>query len=260
VFGLVESHYRNERLNHMKKVLIGMAVAAMAVAGLGGSASAAPGEDTLYDQIVDYGGFNDGGGPLLNDGSYNPLILLAAGLNTGSLNLDTCDAGKMYTVFFPADNFIFDAVLAELDLELDDLLADKSTLLGLLSLHVVNGQFTYEQLESGSYTNLPSLGGVNITIDPDGVSANDNLILESPELACNGALHFIAGVIAPPDAPATPSCGANYAGQCPAGTSGSGSGSGLPKTGSESMALTYAALASLIAGAGVLVIRRRSIA
>ncbi|MFM7872045.1 MAG: LPXTG cell wall anchor domain-containing protein, partial [Actinomycetota bacterium] len=76
--------------------------------------------------------------------------------------------------------------------------------------------------------------------------------------ACNGVVHFIAGLLKPASAPGAPSCGANVVGACT--PAGSGSGSGLPKTGSESMALTYAALASLIAGAGVLVIRRRSIA
>jgi len=158
---------------------------------------------------------------------------------------------------------VFDAALAELDLELDELLADKATLFGLLSLHVVKGQFTYEQLESGSYTNLPSLGGPSVTIgydeDDEVVTVNGFPVAYSASLACNGAVHFIVGIISPPAAPAAPACGANYVGQCPTSTAG-GSGSGLPKTGAESMALTYAALASLIAGAGVLVIRRRSIA
>jgi LPXTG-motif cell wall-anchored protein len=75
---------------------------------------------------------------------------------------------------------------------------------------------------------------------------------------CNGFVYLITGVLAPNNDLAT--LGLTNDGSTTQTSPPAASGSGLPATGSESLALTYAALASLIAGAGVLVLRRRSVA
>jgi LPXTG-motif cell wall-anchored protein len=246
----VEFHYRNERFNHMKKVLIGFAAAAVAVVGIGTTASAGATTDTIYDVLLDeVAGQN---------GSDFEDFLEAAGLDD---KFDSCGA-PFYTVFFP---YSYDGVLnaAANALGYVDAIAALENapdlIKGLLGYHVVAGVYAYDTLEQNLFTNLTNSVGGSLTIEGDGSTFTVNgAALADSHVACNGVVYEIYGLLKPAT-PGSPSCGANVVGACtPAG--GSGSGSGLPKTGSESMALTYAALASLIAGAGVLVIRRRSIA
>lgn len=236
----------------MKKVLIGFAAAAMAVVGIGSAASAggAPTEMTIYETLID------------ELGGDTEEFLDEAGWDA---KFDTC-GGPFYTVFFPSFFAVLDGVANALGY-LDALSAlDNAPDLvkGLLSYHVVPGVYSGEALTNELFTNLTNSVGASLTIsDGDGddnFSVDGNVVdTDNSITTCNGVIHFIGlTVLKPAAAPGSPSCGANVVGQCT--PAGSGSGSGLPKTGSESMALTYAALASLIAGAGVLVIRRRSIA
>ena len=224
----------------MKKILVGIAAAAMAVVGTGAGASADSSE-SLFDSLRDEWG---GGDEILD-------FLLLANVDD---NHDTC-TGPLLTVFFP--NSLANAGGADVLAALTSAKAQ-----GILGLHVTSGVYTEDTLWTGFFTELPNGTTDPITITsstgPDKLYA-EGLEITSSEDFCRGVIHYIDGIIST-DAPAgDPSCGAALVPQC-APAPAAGSGAGLPKTGSESMALTYAALASLIAGAGVLVIRRRSIA
>ena len=225
----------------MKKILVGIAAAAMAVVGTGAGASADSSE-SLFDSLRNEWG---GGDEILD-------FLLLANVDD---NHDTC-TGPLLTVFFP--NSLANAGGADVLAALTSAKAQ-----GILGLHVTSGVYTEDTLWTGFFTELPNGTTDPITITSDssgpGTLYAEGLEITSSEDFCRGVIHYIDGIIST-DAPAgDPSCGAALVPQC-APAPAAGSGAGLPKTGSESMALTYAALASLIAGAGVLVIRRRSIA
>ncbi|MFM8484594.1 MAG: fasciclin domain-containing protein [Actinomycetota bacterium] len=227
----------------MKKILVGIAAAAKAVVGTGAGASA-DSTESLFDSLRDAWGTGGGG-----DEEEMLDFLLLANIDD---NHDTC-TGPLLTVFFPES--LEDAGGATVLAALTSAKAQ-----GIIGLHVTSGVYTTDTLETGFFTELPNGTTDPITITQDGsdLYAEGFEITDSEDF-CRGVIHYIDGIIST-DAPAgDPSCGAALVPQC-APAPAAGSGSGLPKTGSESMALTYAALASLIAGAGVLVIRRRSIA
>ena len=247
----------------MKKILIGLAAGAVALSASGAAqVSAAP--PTVYEILT---------GSVGSD--YAELLIDSAGLDGA---LDDCgNTGNNnglpnYSVFFPAADAIFEAVLAELDLSLGQVLAQPALVKTVLLYHVVQQDITPQQLADNSNskfmtmgglqlikTSQPTLGGNSYLVNGYGVigvvgDADGYIVAEGGATqACNGWVYLIAGFLAPNSAITTIGLTAD-------GSATQASGSGLPATGSESMALTYAALASLIAGAGVLVIRRRSVA
>ena len=237
----------------MKKILTGLAAGALALGVVApASPASAGGSDTVYELLDNWSG-------------VAALLIDAAGLDEA---LDDCgNTGNNnglpnYTVFFPADDAILDAVLEALGLSLGQLLAQPALVKGALLNHVVKADIAPVQMADNSNTVFNTMGGLQLvkTTEFDGdlaINGREMLMAGGGEpygqQACNGWVYYILGFLAPNTA--TPTDGLTTDGS---GTSGSGEG--LPKTGSESMALTYAALASLIAGAGVLVIRRRSVA
>jgi LPXTG-motif cell wall-anchored protein len=252
----VEIHYSNERFNLMKKLLTGIAVAAMAVAGIGGSASAGTPTDSIWD--------------ILSDNISDELSDALEDLGIRDA-LDDCS--DRLTVFlpgftaFPGDTeAVLDGVANELGY-LDAVAAVEGAptkVAGLLNYHVVGTLFSPSVLANEYVTSLQTALGLTLTIsdgdDVDEFEVNDIYVDDSID-ACNGVIYPLGFNVLVPPSPADPaSCGVSAPGACPVKPAPAGSGEGLPATGSESMALTYAALASLIAGAGVLVLRRRSVA
>ncbi|MGA0878356.1 MAG: fasciclin domain-containing protein [Ilumatobacteraceae bacterium] len=249
----------------MKKLLIGLAAGALAVTATGAAqVSAAP--PTVYEILTGSVG-----------SSYAELLIDSSGLDAA---LDDCgNTGNNnglpnYTVFFPAADAVFEAVLDELGLSLGQVLAQPALVKTVLLYHVVKQDITPEQLVDNSNTKFNTMGGLTLikTAQPAGppntnfylingysvvgvAGDTDGYLLSDggAQQACNGWVYLIAGFLAPNSAIATVGLTAD-------GSATQAAGEGLPKTGSESMALTYAALASLIAGAGVLVLRRRSVA
>lgn len=275
-FAHVEFHYRNERFNHMKKVLIGMAAGVLAISATG-AAQVSAATDTVYEVLTTYfDGDDDGDGFELSE--LATLLIDSSGLDAA---LDDCGTGSNnglpnYTVFFPASDAIFTNVLAALDLTLGQVLAQPSLVKTVLLYHVVKSNIAPVQFVDPQNTKFNTMGGltliktmqptgypgvyfplingysvVGVTSDIDGTDLDASGAIQ----ACNGWVYLIAGFLAPNSAVAT--TGLTSDGSV---TQAAAAGDSLPKTGSESMALTYAALASLIMGAGVLVVRRRSVA
>lgn len=230
----------------MKKIITGIAAGALA---LGVALPASAGYYSVYDDLA---GRSDN----------LELLLDAAGLDTP---LSDCGATGNnnglpdYTVFIPGgligfDNYL-DAVLDNLELTLGQLAAQPALIKALLLNHVVKSNISPTQLEDNSNTVFISMGGLTLVkaFNPVvGYTINNQSLDTNGTEACNGWVYEIEGILAPVTAQPTN-------GTTTEGTAAAGSGEGLPKTGSESMALAYAALASLVMGAGVLVIRRRSV-
>ncbi len=247
----------------MKKVLIGLAAGALAVTAMNAPVSAGVPTDSVYDILV-------------AQGSTSELLIDASGLGA-----DLSDCGNTgnnnglpnYTVFYPASDAIFGSVLTALDLTLGELAAQPALVKAALLNHVVKADISPSQLEDNSNSKFTTMGGLVLTktwvdgdqdgdVDFNGTAGEMNIngypVVASGgsvygQEACNGWVYLIVGFLAPSSADTTQ-------GTTTDGSTVPASGEGLPATGSESMALTYAALASLIAGAGVLVIRRRSVA
>lgn len=244
----------------MKKVLIGLAAGALAVTAMTSPASAMvyPTTNTVYEVLTDYSGVAD-------------LLIDSAGLDGA---LDDCgnngsNAGlPNYTVFFPADDAIFEAVLESLDLTLGQILAQPALVKTVLLYHVVPSNIAPVQFDMDQTKSFTTMGGLKLikTETVAGYAINGYSVLDAGAVsmgyyqdyaiqACNGWVYLLAGFLAPDSSIGT--IGLTNDGST---TQSSPPAAGLPATGSSSMALTYAALASLIAGAGVLVIRRRSVA
>ena len=235
----------------MKKVLIGLAAGALAVTAMTAPVNAAP-TDSVYVNIDSFA-------------TTGMLLIDAAGLADA---LDTCGNGEAnYTVFFPAADAIFTAVLTALDLSLGELLAQPALVKAALLNHVVKSDVSEVQFDDPANKTFTSMGGL-LLVKTSSVTASNNGTVAAGEHfingiavnngvldSCNGTVYTILGFLAPNSA--SPTLGLTSDGSA---TQAAADGEGLPATGSESLALTYAALASLIAGAGVLVIRRRSVA
>ena len=240
----------------MKKVLIGLAAGALAFTATTAPVNAWHGS-TVYEILTEQIG-----------SSYAELLIDSAGLDEA---LDDCGnsgsnaGGANYTVFFPAFDSIFEAVAEALGLSIGQILAQPALVKTVLLYHVVNGNIAPVQFEMDQTKKFTSLGGLTLLKTTNALSGeyfiNGALVFDAQNFgaddlayqACNGWVYLIVGFLAPDSSIET-------IGLTNDGSTAPTAGSGLPATGSESLALTYAALASLIAGAGVLVIRRRSVA
>jgi len=262
----------------MKKLLIGLAAGALAVTATTAPVSAGNTQTTESSYEV-----------LAAQSLISELLIDASGLDGA---LDTCGNGKpQYTVFFPSSDLWFEKLLEAADLTLGQALAQPALVKTVLLYHVVSQSIAPQQLADAQNSVFNSMGGLQLVkttqfgdfadIDPtsgvtiaptslyyyingyllsdvqsdinygvDGITGFDHY---GGTQTCNGFIYAIDGILAPVSAVAT-------TGLTSDGSTTQASGEGLPATGSESLALTYAALASLIAGAGVLVIRRRSVA
>jgi uncharacterized surface protein with fasciclin (FAS1) repeats len=129
-------------------------------------------------------------------GSFTTL--LAAVEAAGLVELVT--EGGPFTVFAPTDE-AFAALLANLGVTAEDLLADTDLLTQVLAYHVV--PFPYYAAEvvglDGAYigTLLPG-AALAISVDGENVFVNDVQIVAVDVLASNGVIHVIDGVLLPP--------------------------------------------------------------
>ncbi|MCC6803605.1 MAG: fasciclin domain-containing protein [Anaerolineae bacterium] len=128
------------------------------------------------------------------DGRFSTLLAAidAAGL-TGSLS----DGGP-FTLLAPTDD-AFAALLEQLGLTADDVLANRSLTNQLVLSHIIRGRYTFRNLTSGP--TLPTLLlGQSVTFSlADGVfAANGAPILDIDNLAANGVMQVVDAVILPP--------------------------------------------------------------
>ncbi|MEL6269877.1 MAG: fasciclin domain-containing protein [Chloroflexota bacterium] len=113
-------------------------------------------------------------------------------------------SGGNLTVFAPTDD-AFAAALESLGLTAEELLADTETLTAVLSYHVVNGDFSGEDLVSvmtnAGVTELNTLGGAALPIALEGDSivlgGGQATVVAADIEASNGIIHVIDGVLLP---------------------------------------------------------------
>jgi uncharacterized surface protein with fasciclin (FAS1) repeats len=118
---------------------------------------------------------------------------------TGLLEtLDDSDAE--FTIFAPTDE-AFEALLDELEVDVDELLEDTDAVSSILLYHVVEGALLSDDFEDDS--TLETLNGASITVT---VNRSGDIILDEfanvvePDLEqSNGVIHVIDGVLLPPD-------------------------------------------------------------
>ncbi len=122
---------------------------------------------------------------------FNTLVaaVQAAGL------VETLKGEGPFTVFAPTD-----AAFAALpEGALDDLLADREALAGVLTYHVVPGKVMAADI-GGKVTEATTVQGADVTIDATGETPTINgaTIITTDVETSNGVIHIIDAVILPP--------------------------------------------------------------
>jgi transforming growth factor-beta-induced protein len=109
------------------------------------------------------------------------------------------DPAEAYTVFAPTDA-AFTALLEQLGVTAEDLLADTALLNEVLSYHVVPGEFVAEEVVAlnGSYlgTILPG-EALMIMVEGETVMVNASNVVTADVQASNGVVHVIDAVLVP---------------------------------------------------------------
>lgn len=107
---------------------------------------------------------------------------------------DTLSSEGPFTVFAPTDEAFEElpdgALEALLEPENRDLLTD------ILTYHVVPGEVTSDELETGGVDTLN--GGLAVRVEPDQVIVNDASVVTADVPASNGVIHAINRVLIPP--------------------------------------------------------------
>lgn len=106
------------------------------------------------------------------------------------------------TVFAPTDE-AFAALLEQLDMDAETLLADTDLLNNVLQYHVVEGAVMAESVMEMDGELVPTLLGedatISISVTDDGVALNDSVnVVQTDIEADNGVIHVIDGVLLPP--------------------------------------------------------------
>ncbi|MFA9557613.1 fasciclin domain-containing protein [Evansella sp. AB-rgal1] len=122
-------------------------------------------------------------------GSFETLV---AAVQAADL-VDALKGEGPFTVFAPTDE-AFAALLNELDLEADELLASED-LASILLYHVVSGKVLSSDLVDGA--EVETLNGEKVTISLDPVKINDSNVVSADIEASNGVIHVIDAVMLP---------------------------------------------------------------
>jgi len=124
-------------------------------------------------------------------GDFDTLIAAAVAADLGA----TLSESGPFTVFAPTDEAF--AALPEGTLDTLLLPENKELLTGILTFHVVPGEYKASDLD-GEVTTVETVNGQTLTIDgTDGVMVN-NVTVTNPDVeASNGVIHVIDGVLLP---------------------------------------------------------------
>lgn len=129
------------------------------------------------------------------DSRFSTLVaaVQAAGL------VDTLNSGE-FTVFAPTNN-AFAALLADLGVTADQLLADTDLLTSVLLYHVVPGEVKANAIISAGSLTATTAGGGTLSVQATGggvvINGNTNVIIPDVD-ASNGVIHVIDRVLLPP--------------------------------------------------------------
>lgn len=130
------------------------------------------------------------------------VLLAALQAADESILTTLSDPEAELTVFAPTDE-AFAALLDQLDMDAETLLADTDLLNRVLQYHVVEGVVMADQAAAMDGELVPTLLGNNATISisvtDDAVVLNDSIHVVQTDIAAdNGVIHVIDGVLLPP--------------------------------------------------------------
>jgi basic membrane protein A len=122
--------------------------------------------------------------------------VLAAAVDAAGLG-DVLVNGGPFTIFAPTDA-AFAALLEELGVTAEDLLADTETLTAVLTYHVVPGAFTSGMILSAMPETVPTVNGADLTLTyGDTLMVNQANVVATDVLIRNGVIHVIDSVLLP---------------------------------------------------------------
>jgi uncharacterized surface protein with fasciclin (FAS1) repeats len=135
---------------------------------------------------------------LLENDAAGRFTILVSAIHQTHLNSVLRDVGP-FTLLAPT-NDAFTAALEAMGMTQDDLFADGATLSQILSYHVISGKYFFRNLTSGPTLDT-LLQGQQVTFDlTDGIFTVEGVnILDTDNLASNGIMHVLEGVMLPPD-------------------------------------------------------------
>lgn len=110
--------------------------------------------------------------------------------------VEALSAEGPFTIFAPTDA-AFTALLEQLGLSAEELLANTELLTGVLTYHVVAGSLSAADLTDGQ--TLTTLAGLDLTVTVDGatVMINDATVVMADVAASNGVIHVLDKVLLP---------------------------------------------------------------
>ncbi|MBD1998225.1 fasciclin domain-containing protein [Leptolyngbya sp. FACHB-541] len=123
--------------------------------------------------------------------SFNTLAQAVAAADVAPL---LQNAGGPVTIFAPTDT----AFAALPDGALEFLLRpeNRNLLRQVLAYHVVPGEFTSSQLQTGAISTLN--GGIAVRVTPERIVVNDGSVIRADIQASNGVVHAVNRVLLPP--------------------------------------------------------------
>ncbi|BAN04344.1 hypothetical protein YM304_40300 [Ilumatobacter coccineus YM16-304] len=156
-------------------------------------------EDAMEEDAMEEDAMADEPGTIVDvaveAGSFTTLVaaVQAAGL------VETLSSEGPFTVFAPTDD-AFAALLSDLGLTAQELLADTELLTSVLTYHVVPGEVLAETVVTLDGESVETVNGasVEISVDGDVVMVNDATVTAVDVDASNGVIHVIDSVLLPP--------------------------------------------------------------
>jgi transforming growth factor-beta-induced protein len=130
----------------------------------------------------------------------NFSILVAAAQASGLAD-DLAVRSRTYTVFVPS-NESFELLLSQLNLSLDQLLADRALIRRIVQYHIIGGEFTLgstvltEPLNVFTYSNDAMT--VEFTDNRIVVNGGEAIVTQANIFAANGVVHLIDRLLLPP--------------------------------------------------------------
>lgn len=154
--------------------------------------------DDATEEMTEDAAAEDEPGTIVDVAAANDFTTLVAAVEAADL-VDTLSGEGPFTVFAPTDE-AFEALLADLDLTADELLADTELLTSVLTYHVIPDEVLAETVVTLDGTDVETVNGASVTISVDGdtVMVNDAAVTATDVMASNGVIHVIDTVLVPP--------------------------------------------------------------
>lgn len=163
------------------------------------------GEPTVYVETYSMDGMGDmevsrSEAPIGTLAANNFFTTLVAAADAAGLTDALNDPEASLTVFVPT-NAAFAALLEEMGITAEELLADTDLLTDVLLYHVVDGEVPAATIATLGGQEIETLQGgtISVSITAEGVVLNGSVNVVNTDLyASNGVIHVIDGVLLPP--------------------------------------------------------------